>query len=175
MSKKDRQGKAFSKKSKEPLLTRIIKYLMLLLFGYGVIFWSGVAVLSLLNDTYEEFEQPVWVGAVMVAGIAFVTAAMVLSVKRKYIISFALSACGSAAMLICAGWFVKTARHELETRAVSADLLGLDKRYMYRAVPVLAGAVLSLVLAAIGIARMLKKRKEKKLEKQNAPVKSIID
>ena len=60
-------------------------------------------------------------------------------------------------------------------RAVTNDLLDLDKRYIYRALPVLAGAALSLVLAVIAAVRAVRKKKQKKRDKENLPVKSIID
>lgn len=175
MSKTGGNKKYFLKKSKEPLYCRIIKYAMLLLFAYAAVFWAAVTLLSLFNDTYKEFAQPMWVGVVMAMGIALVIAASALAIKRRYIVTFVLSACGSAAMLASANWFVKTARHELESRAVPNDLIGLDKRYMYRALPVLAAAALALVLAVIRAFELLKKRKAEKLKKQSAPVKSIID
>jgi TRAP-type C4-dicarboxylate transport system permease small subunit len=82
---------------------------------------------------------------------------------------------GTAAVLAAAGWFVKTARHELENRVVSNELLDLDKHYMYRALPVLAGGVLALVLAVVQVARRIRKKRKEQQQRDNAPVRSIVD
>ncbi len=175
MSKKDGKRKTFFRMPKEPLWIRIIKYVMLVLFGYGVIFWSGTAFMSLFTGSFDEFSQPAWVGASMAVGVIVIVLSMVLALLGKYIAAFLLGAGGSAAVLAAAAWFVRTAKHELETRAVSNDLLGLDKHYMYRALPVLAAAVMLLFLAAVQTAGLIRRNKRLKEEKESAPVKSIID
>ena len=70
---------------------------------------------------------------------------------------------------------MKTARHELENRVVSNELLDLDKHYMYRALPVLAGGVLALVRAVMQAARRIRKKRKEQNERDNAPVRSIVD
>ena len=171
MSKADR----YPKNKKEPLYVRIIKYLMLALYTYGAVFWGSTALLSLLKGAYADFSPPAWVGVCMGAGEALLIGAMVLTVLKKYIFAFLASAAGASCFLAASGWLVKTARHEIENRVVPNDLLDLDKRYMYRAIPVLAGAVLSLLLAAVSIISSVRKKKQKKAENENRPVKSIID
>ncbi len=175
MSKQDRRSNAFSKKGKETLYVRIIKYLMLALYTYGAVFWGSTALLSLLKGAYADFSPPVWVGVCMGVGEALLIVAMVLAAFRRYIFCLLSSAVGAACFLSASGWFVKTARHEIENRVVPNDLLDLDKRYMYRALPVLAGAVLSLVLAVICAAGYVRKKKKERVEKESRPVKSITD
>lgn len=175
MSKKDRQKKAFFKKIKEPIWVSAVKYLMTALFAYGIVFWSGVTFLSLFSGSFGDFDQPLWVGISMAAGLLLIIVCVVFAIVRKYIAAFLFGALGSAALLTAAGWFVKTARQELENRAVPNDLLDLDKRYMYRALPVLAGAILALVLAIIRAAGILRARRKKRREEESSPVKSIVD
>lgn len=175
MSKSGKPARLVLKTKKEPLYVRIIKYLMLALFAYGAVFWGSVTVLSLFRGAYDDFSPPAWTGIAMGAGEALIIGAMLLSVFKKYVVSFAFALAGTISCCASYRWFVKTARRELEKRAVSNDLLDLDKKYIYRAVPLLAGALLSLALAVIAVAAAVRKKKRKKQEKESKPVKSIID
>lgn len=175
MSKTGKPAAFILKSKKEPLCVRIIKYLMLALFAYGVIFWGSVTVLSVIQGAYADFSPPAWVGVTMGAGELLVIGAMLMSVWKKYVLALVPALSGAALCCISYRWFIKTAQRELETRAVTNDLLDLDKRYIYRALPVLAGAALSLVLAVIAAVRAVRKKKQKKRDKENLPVKSIID
>ena len=61
MSKTAAKKKVFAAGGKEPLAMRIIKYLMLSLFGYGVVFWGGTGVLAAQSlvatrMSYEQFK-----------------------------------------------------------------------------------------------------------------------
>ena len=49
MSKTGKPAAFILKSKKEPLCVRIIKYLMLALFAYGVIFWGSVTVASTVS------------------------------------------------------------------------------------------------------------------------------
>lgn len=175
MSKTAAKKKVFAAGGKEPLAMRIIKYLMLSLFGYGVVFWGGTGVLAAFGSSFDDFSPPAWIGFALIGGAAALIAAGVLSWRRLNIIAFFPAALGTAAVLAAAGWFVKTARYELENRVVSNDLLDLDKHYMYRALPVLAGGVLALVLAVMQAARRIRKKRKEQNERDNAPVRSIVD
>ena len=175
MSKTAAKKKVFAAGGKEPLAMRIIKYLMLSLFGYGVVFWGGTGVLLVTGSSFDDFSPPAWIAFALIGGSAVLIAAGVLSWRRLNIIAFFPAAVGTAAMLAAAGWFVKTARHELENRVVSNELLDLDKHYMYRALPVLAGGVLALVLAVVQVARRIRKKRKEQQQRDNAPVRSIVD
>lgn len=175
MSKSGKPAKFVVKTKKEPLYARIIKYLMLAALACGGVFWGSVTLLSLFRGAYADFSPPAWVGICMGAGEALVICAMVLAWLRKYVFAFAASLAGTVLYCIATRWFVKTARHELETRVVSNDLLDLDKQYIYRAIPVVVGAVLALVLAVISIVRAVRKKRSAQREKESQPVKSIID
>lgn len=175
MSKTAAKKKVFAAGGKEPLAMRIIKYLMLSLFGYGVVFWGGTGVLLVTGSSFDDFSPPAWIAFALIGGSAVLIAAGVLSWRRLNIIAFFPAALGTAAMLAAAGWFVKTARHELENRVVSNELLDLDKHYMYRALPVLAGGVLALVLAVVQVARHIRKKRKEQQQRDNAPVRSIVD
>lgn len=175
MSKTAAKKKVFAAGGKEPLAMRIIKYLMLSLFGYGVVFWGGTGVLLVTGSSFDDFSPPAWIAFALIGGSAVLIAAGVLSWRRLNIIAFFPAAVGTAAVLAAAGWFVKTARHELENRVVSNELLDLDKHYMYRALPVLAGGVLALVLAVVQVARRIRKKRKEQQQRDNAPVRSIVD
>ena len=175
MSKTAAKKKVFAAGGKEPLAMRIIKYLMLSLFGYGVVFWGGTGVLLVTGSSFDDFSPPAWIAFALIGGSAVLIAAGVLSWRRLNIIAFFPAAVGTAAMLAAAAWFVTTARHELENRVVSNELLDLDKHYMYRALPVLAGGVLALVLAVMQAARRIRKKRKEQQERDNAPVRSIVD
>ena len=175
MSKTAAKKKVFAAGGKEPLAMRIIKYLMLSLFGYGVVFWGGTGVLLVTGSSFDDFSPPAWIAFALIGGSAVLIAAGVLSWRRLNIIAFFPAAVGTAAMLAAAAWFVTTARHELENRVVSNELLDLDKHYMYRALPVLAGGVLALVLAVVQVIRRIRKKRKEQQERDNAPVRSIVD
>ena len=175
MSKAVAKKKVSAARSAEPLAVRIIKYLMLSLFGYGVVFWGGTGVLAVFKGSFDDFSPPAWIPFALIGGSVALIAAGVLSWRRLNIIAFFPAAAGTAAILAAAAWFVTTARHELETRVVSNDLLDLDKHYMYRALPVLAGGILALVLAIIQLIRRIRKKRQQQLERDNAPVRSIVD
>ena len=46
---------------------------------------------------------------------------------------------------------------------------------MYRALPVLAGGVLALVLAVVQVIRRIRKKRKEQQQRDNAPVRSIVD
>lgn len=175
MSKAGAGRKVFGTGGKEPLAVRIIKYLMLLLFAYSAVFWGSTGVLAVVKGSFDELTPPVWTICALIGGSAVLIAAGVFSWRRANIIAFIAAAAAAAALLAAAGWFVETARHELEVRAVSNDLLDLDEHYMYRALPVLIGCILAMIPAAADIAARIRNKKKQRRERENAPVRSIID
>lgn len=175
MSKKDSGGMIPKKAAKEHFLITFIKYLAAAVCLYSVVFWGSVTVVAALRGQYEDFPPPGGVVAAMAAGEAAIIASLVLAFFRKYIIAFLLNCCGTAVFAAAARWFVKTIRRELENRVVSNDLLDMDKEYAWRYYPAVVITLLLFILAVISAARLIRASGKKRRDKENAPVKSIID
>ena len=55
------------------------------------------------------------------------------------------------------------------------DLMDMDRDYMLYYYPIMIITLLSFILAAITVVKRIKKKKRLQLERDNAPVKSIVD
>ena len=175
MSKSKSDSKKRTSTAKEPVYVIIVKVLMLAVCTYSVVFWGSVALIGIFRGAYSDFGLPVWAGIALAAGEVALICALVLSFMKKNTAAFILSVVGAAAFLASSGWFVSTLRTELENRAVSNDLLDMDKRYAFRLYPAAVIPLLAAVPVARSLVLRLRSRRQKRLEKENAPVKSIID
>ena len=178
MSKTDKTSKKsqkINKTGKEPLWVKGLLVLMVGACFYSVVFWGSVTLTASLSGQYSDFPPPAWVTAFIGAGEGVIIFSAVLAFWKKYIIAFGVNCAGTVMYLSAAGWFVRTIRHELENRAVPADLLDMDKEYALRLYPAAAVSVILLILAVLSLVRMIRKRRKKRLETESAPVKSIVD
>ncbi|WP_028506441.1 hypothetical protein [Ruminococcus sp. FC2018] len=178
MSKTDKTSKKSQKTNKahrEPIWVNALRLLMAVVCLYSVVFWGSVTLVATLSGQYSDFPPPAWVTAAIGLGGTVILCSAALALWGRYIIAFAVNCAGTAAYLAAAGWFVRTIRHELDNRAVSADLLDMDKEYALRFYPAAAASVILLVLAVLSLVRIAGKKRKKRIEKESAPVKSIID
>ena len=176
--KKYRSSKQSEKlHAKEPKYYLYLKLLQLVPFGYSVVFWGGVLVIGILGNMINqyEFSQVSNATAVYIIVSAVVLAlSFVLSIFRKYIFAFPAALVGTVIYFNAARSFIEPITKYLDEKAVSEELLELDKLWMERCYPVWVFALLSFALLADSVVRFLIKRKIEKDKRNNAPVRSIV-
>ena len=159
---------------KEPIVCLILKILAVGVYLYSCFFYGGVTVIGILsgyvNNTGSKYAY------YMLAGVILLLASLLLMFFKKYIASFALNIIGTILYMKTAVFLVENVRRLLENNYVTdAKILDLDKTYIYRHYPELAFLALGAALLIINIVRRYLKYRRLKAERDNAPVKSIID
>ena len=159
---------------KEPIVCLVLKILAVGVYLYSCFFYGGVTVIGIFGGYIEDIEKKYAV--FMLIGVILLLAALILMFFKKYIVSFALNAVGTILYMKTAVFLVETIRKRLEENYITdSDILHLDKTYIYRHYPELAFLGLGLVLLLIDLVRRYLKYRKIKAERDNAPVKSIID
>lgn len=179
-SKQSKAAKKMMKRSKglypfgEPLYYIIIKILMLVPFGYSGFFYGGVLGIGILGG-YIDNKPPVWVAVCILAGAVVIGVGIIFSFFKKYIVSAVLIFGGTISFMRSALYMINKIQDILNTKSVDTDLQNMDKEYMLYYYPIMIVSVLALVLLVDSVIRKILSKKKLQLEKDSAPVKSIID
>lgn len=160
---------------KEPIALKILKLLMLVPFFYSGLFYGGVTVTGVYTGAmtvYEEGALTTGAASIMLVGILFMVLGIILAFFKKYIISFASCTLGTLLYLYVA--YERVIKFAAD-RVTSEGQIDLDRKYMLWYYPILIFLFISLVMMIISIVLKIKARKRAKSERDNAPVKSIIE
>jgi glucan phosphoethanolaminetransferase (alkaline phosphatase superfamily) len=169
-------GEKLRKKARKAnnILTLILKLLMILPFGYSAFYYGGIFIVGIA--TGEMVGMPKRIAVFLAIGAVLCLAGLFLAFFSRYILQFAFIAVGTASFMYSAGYIISETQKKLEVNYVSdAELQKLDKTYMTYFYPLLIMTLISAVLLAIYIVKRIKKKRAEKRERDNAPVKSIID
>ncbi|MBR1751501.1 MAG: hypothetical protein IJ740_11600 [Ruminococcus sp.] len=159
---------------KEPIFCLILKLLSALVYMYSCFFYGGVTIIGILSGQVNDVEHKY--AFFMLSGVVLALAALILLFFKKYIISFVINIIATVLYMKTAVFLVETVKKRLEDNYITdAELLDLDKTYMLRYYPELAFLALGFVLLVINLIRRYLKYRKLRSERDNAPVKSIID
>ena len=158
----------------EGRILMVLKLLMLIPLAYSGIFYCAVTVAGVATGYMSD--TPKWVGAVMGTGSLVIIAGVLFSFFKKYIISFAVNLAGTVCYMKGAVHIINRISERLENYSgANPDLMNMDKDYMLYYYPIMIITLLSFILAVITVVNRIKKKKRLQLERDNAPVKSIVD
>lgn len=161
-------------KNHEGKILMALKLLMLIPLAYSGIFYCAVTVAGVATGYMSE--TPKWVGAVMGIGSLIIIAGVLFSFFKRYIISFAVNLAGTVCYMKGAVHIINRISERLENYSgANPDLMDMDRDYMLYYYPIMIITLLSFILAAITVVKRIKKKKRLQLERDNAPVKSIVD
>lgn len=167
-------SKKSSKKTikKEPYAVIAARLLMAAVFLYSGVYHTVVVLMVIYSGSLDA---PRWVGTALAVGDALVLGGIITAFFRRYLISFGLTPAGSVVYLKAAGYIVGMIRKELDTHSVKAELVLMDREYMYHLYPLGITAVISFGLALWAVIGKIRRRRYEKHLAETAPVKSIIE
>ena len=147
--------------------------LMLAAFLYSGLFYGGVTIVGALGGFAELI--PNSVAYRMIVGDALMLAGIIISFCGKHIMQGAFALTGSAVYLHGALSVINDLRERLDQRGVDPALYDMDKDYMKHYLPILVLTVFSLVILIYGIVTRISENRRRQKQRDNAPVKSIIE
>lgn len=178
MSKAARKMLKKAKKEKkhrfESGLFLFMKILMLAFFLYSGVFYGGVTVVGVLKG--YMYEIPKWIAGVIGIGSLIILAGIILSFCKRYFISFAAILAGTLSYLKGAVYIINKISDKLVNYdGADSQIAKMDKTYMLHYYPIMGVLLIALILGIIALIKMIRKKKRLKEQRDNAPVKSIIN
>lgn len=157
-----------------------LKILMLVPLVYSGVFYGGVTIIGIAKGEMHLMDgsanpMPSWVAIAMGLGCLGIIIGVFFSFFKKYIVSLALIAAGTLSYMKSAVYIVHEISKKLETSSVSPNIADMDKDYMKYYYPITAVLALAVILAVISIVKRIRHQKRLKQERDNAPVKSIVE
>lgn len=160
---------------KEPFVYLLLKLVMLASFLYSGLFYGGVTVVGVYTGAMTVTEEGALTTAsanVMLVGILLMVLGLVFVFFKKYILSFTASFLGTVLYLYVA--YERVIKFAAG-RVTESGEIDLDNKYKIWYYPIAVFVFVSLLLMVISIVKKLKKKKEAKRIRDNAPVKSIVE
>lgn len=160
---------------KEPFVYLLLKLVMLASFLYSGLFYGGVTVVGVYTGAMTVTEEGALTTAsanVMLVGILLMVLGLVFVFLKKYILSFTASFLGTVLYLYVA--YERVIKFAAG-RVTESGEIDLDNKYKIWYYPIAVFVFVSLLLMVISIVKKLKKKKEAKRIRDNAPVKSIVE
>ena len=146
---------------------------MLASFLYSGLFYGGVTIVGSVSGIAELI--PHSVAYRMIAGDVLMLAGIVLSFCGKHILQGAFALTGSGIYLHGAFAVINDLSERLDKRGVDPALYNMDKDYMKHYLPILILTLFSLIILICGIVSRISDDRRRQIQRDNAPVKSIID
>ncbi|MDE6148496.1 MAG: hypothetical protein K2F81_00150 [Ruminococcus sp.] len=169
-----KKAKKERKNGYEGKVLMLLKLLMLIPLAYSGIFYCAVTVAGIATGYMSE--MPKWVGAVMGIGSLIIIAGVLFAFFKKYIISFIAVLAGTVFYMRGAMYIIDNISDKLKNYSgANPDLMDMDKDYMLYYYPIMIVTLFSFIMAIISIVKKIKKKKRLQSERDNAPVKSIIE
>ncbi len=161
-------------KNSDSAVTLILKILMTLPFAWSGFYYGGIFTIGIL--TGDMIGMPKRTAVFFAAGSLLCLAGIILAFFSKYIIQFVLIAVGTVCYMHSAVYVITTTQKKLAEKYVTdPQVLVLDKTYMKYFYPMTAVAAISAILLAVYLVKYFKKKKRIRQQKDNAPVKSIVE
>lgn len=160
---------------KESFIYLLLKLVMLASFLYSGLFYGGVTVVGVYTGAMTVTEEGALTTAsanIMLVGLLFMVLGLVLVFLKKYILSFTASFLGTVLYLYVA--YERVIKFAAD-RVTQSGEIDLDNKYKIWYYPIVVFVFISLVLMLISIVKKIKKRRENKRIRDNAPVKSIVE
>ncbi len=147
--------------------------LMLASFGYSGFFYGGIMIVGQFTGAAEV--MPAHTGLMMLIADALMLTGIVLSFARKYIVQGVFTLGGSGLYLFAAHRVIADIQDRLEKYYVEPELQTMDKTYMKYCYPIIGVTVFGAVILAVALTAYIRKKRRLKREKDNAPVRSIVE
>ena len=160
---------------KESFIYLFLKLVMLASFLYSGLFYGGVTVVGVYTGAMTVTEEGALTTAsanIMLVGLLFMVLGLVLVFLKKYILSFTASFLGTILYLYVA--YERVIKFAAD-RVTQSGEIDLDNKYKIWYYPIVIFVFISLVLMVISIVKKIKKIRENKRIRDNAPVKSIVE
>lgn len=163
-----------SRKNYDGILLMALKLIMLVPFVYSGIFYCLVTVAGIAMGEMNQIPQKIAVymgmgSLVMLVGIFF-------TFFKKYIAGFVIIFAGTVSYMKSASYIVHKISKKLETYSgANPDLMSMDKDYMWFYYPIMIVTAISLIMAFVATVKKVRKKKRLQRERDNAPVKSIVE
>ena len=168
-----KQSKSLKKfVNSEPTIYRVLKIIMLFPLAVNAIYFGGITVIaSLINEISLSNVKT----GCLITGIILLCASVACAFFRKYIISFLFSATGTILYLYTGLSMISYVKDRLENYAVEDKLKNMDTKYELYFLPILVLTACSTALLVVKIVSVAVKKKRRRDEFNNSPVKSIIE
>ncbi|MCD8094703.1 MAG: hypothetical protein LUE12_01035 [Ruminococcus sp.] len=141
-------------------------------FCYSGFFYGGVTMVGSFGGYAELIARKT--AALMGIGDVIMLVGIVLCMCKKYILQAPFCLIGAAVYMYSAYKIVSDIQQRMETVYLGEDLEDMDIQYMLYYYPILLVALFSLVLLGIAIVRIIRRKRKEKIERDNAPVESIV-
>lgn len=147
--------------------------LMLASFGYSGFFYGGIMIVGQFTGAAEV--MPAHTGLMMLIADVLMLTGIILSFAGKYILQGIFTLSGSGVYLFAAHRVIADIQMRLDKYYVEPELQTMDKAYMKYCYPILGVTVFGAVIFTLALVTYIRRKKRLKREKDNAPVKSIVD
>lgn len=155
-------------------LTTVIKILMFIPFLWSGLYYGGIFILGISMDQMEDV--PGRIAVFIAVGSALCLAGIILALKSRYLLQAAFIGVGTIFFMSGATHIVNKARSRIgDGIGLTEEQKGLASRWMLGLYPMLALTALSAALLAIWLLKRYKAAKRLRNERDNAPVKSIVE
>jgi hypothetical protein len=151
----------------------LMKILMLAAFLWSGFFYGGVMVVGAFSNIAEFI--PKSTAIMILIGDALMVVCIVLAILKKHRIQAFFGIPGSLVYLYAAQKIISDIQTRLEEVYVDSSETAMDVQYMRYFYPILVLTLFSLVLFIIAVVQAIKRRRKAKIERDNAPVASIIE
>jgi glucan phosphoethanolaminetransferase (alkaline phosphatase superfamily) len=155
------------------VLIFIFKLLMVAAFLWSGFFYGGVTIVGAMTSVAEFI--PKRIAVIMIIADVVIAVGLVLAFLGKNKIQALFCIPGSAAFFYAGLKVVLDIQERMENVYVDSDLENMDKTYMLYYFPILAITLFSAIILVIAIVRLIKQKRRQKVERDNAPVASIVE
>lgn len=172
-AKSSAEAKKFMKR--ESFIYLFLKLLMLASFLYSGLFYGGITVVGVYIGAMSVTEEGALTMAsanVMLVGILFMVLGLVLAFFKKYILSFIPILVGTYLYIYVA--YNRVIKFAAD-RVTESGEIDLNNKYKIWYYPIGILVLISFVLAVITVIKFINRNRITKKERDNAPVKSIVD
>ena len=161
-------------KRHDSALSLIVKFLMLLPFLWSGFYYGGIFIIGITMEQMDE--MPRYVALLLGIGEIFFIAAIILAFISKYIAQFVSVLVGTAFFMTAAVKIINKAKERVGAGyGLTDDQRELPSKWSWGLYPILFFTAFSALLFVIWLVGVLSVRRRRQRERDNAPVKSIVE
>ncbi|MBR1764154.1 MAG: hypothetical protein IJ746_02045 [Ruminococcus sp.] len=152
----------------------VLKFLMLVPFLWSGLYYGGIFIVGITMEQMDDMPKrtALWLGI----GLVFFVAGIILAFLSKYPAQLGAVLVGTAFFMTGAAKIVGKARERVgDGIGLTQEQQNLPTKWSRGLYPILGMTAISAVLFLIWLVKLIRKRRRQQQERDNAPVKSIID
>lgn len=146
---------------------------MLGAFWYWGFYYGGMSIVGDLRGLAENI--PEHTGELFIIADAAMLLGIILSFSKRYIAQGFFTVGGSLLFLYTGHRIVADIRERMEKYGTTPDIADMDKQYMGYYYPIAIVTAIGAGIMIYGLVKHYGKKRREKIQRDNAPVKSIID